>query len=565
MNAIAAVGAPVIVLIAPISEVELIFDAAGRSSELSSGKYLWVGTDEWINNVVVPPVGAVGLIPLSLARGSQMSDDFIELWMSLNPLVYPDANGDRSDVSPYSPFAVDAVFALAYAYQDLIESNFVGTEFENRQQAYQKLIRDVGFNGLTGEVNFDNNGDREKAAYLILNFDKYGNWVEIGNTTSGKSQITISLMTWPDMTTGASASYTQQYIPICPAGYEPRDESSGYTCVLCPVGTYKAYSGTESCSDCPEGADCNDVGIVVPCPMPGYWRPLPPDEYYGDLDKYKIFKCDVEKRCNGGCQLDSTCDNHVDQLSPVCGVCGVGHYKVNDYSCKVCPDQNQRTKDLMIFFVLFAIIGSFCGLFIFYALHVCNACNMDFALLFEISVEQSQGNSTSLEMGRLTRDSKMKSSIDETVDKSMEFAKSFVANLKTSGMFVTVKLTLSFIQVLIGSLGTVHISWDDKNLSLFNALNIDPSTVIPLFHDCSAGNSKSLHQIYLKQLLILVIPIAFVITAITINRIILYFIYRNVALKESNKQEFAERQLRNISLKSFIWFLLFSFPILTAG
>ena len=147
----------------------------------------------------------------------------------------------------------------------------------------------------------------------------------------------------------------------------------------------------------------------------------------------------------------------------------------------------------------------------------------------------------------------------------MEFAKSFVANLKTSGMFVTVKLIMSFIQVLIGSLGAVHISWDEKNLSLFNALNIDPSTVIPLFRDCSDSGPRSLHQIYLKQLLILVIPIAFVITAITINRIILYFIYRNVALKESNKQEFAERQLRNISLKSFIWFLLFSFPILTAG
>ncbi|MFN9908967.1 MAG: hypothetical protein ACK56F_23065, partial [bacterium] len=50
----------------------------------------------------------------------------------------------------------------------------------------------------------------------------------------------------------------------------------------------------------------------------------------------------------------------------------------------------------------------------------------------------------------------------------------------------------------------------------------------------TGNNPTGLHHIYMKQILILVIPISFVTMAIFIKRIILFFIYRNPTLIESN-------------------------------
>lgn len=63
-------------------------------------------------------------------------------------------------------------------------------------------------------------------------------------------------------------------------------------------------------------ADCNDVGISVPCLLPGFWRP--PEEAVEGLT-YTVFRCDVTINCIGGCVFNASCAHGVDQTSPTCG------------------------------------------------------------------------------------------------------------------------------------------------------------------------------------------------------------------------------------------------------
>jgi hypothetical protein len=66
---------------------------------------------------------------------------------------------------------------------------------------------------------------------------------------------------------------------------EPSKSSDGvYRCSPCIVGYYKPYAGPESCIKCPTGADCDDVGLVIPCVQRGYWRPEPPPGYEADFN-----------------------------------------------------------------------------------------------------------------------------------------------------------------------------------------------------------------------------------------------------------------------------------------
>ena len=68
---------------------------------------------------------------------------------------------------------------------------------------------------------------------------------------------------------------------------EPTQSSDGiYRCSPCIVGFYKPEDGADSCILCPPGAECNDLGIVIPCVEKGYWREEPPYGQEADFSKY---------------------------------------------------------------------------------------------------------------------------------------------------------------------------------------------------------------------------------------------------------------------------------------
>lgn len=73
------------------------------------------------------------------------------------------------------------------------------------------------------------------------------------------------------------------------------------------------------------------------------------------------------------------------------------------------------------------------------------------------------------------------------------------------------------------------------------------------------GGEPSLDSIYISMLLALCLPIGFVGTALIFSRLVL-------ACAESRgfDRDLVFNTLQDIVVKSFVWFSLFSFPILSA-
>ena len=460
MNVLATSGAPVIVLITTRIEVQNLLAARTSHPVMRSDKFLWAGADDWIgSDEITAPTGTIGLVPQPLDMEYTVGTKFIELWKALDPIEYPDADGDRSSLSTYAGYAVDAVFGMALAHQAVIDSNFEEAESERGREVYSDLLSSVSFIGVTGQVDFDASGDRLFAHYDILNVDAGGtsNWVDIGyteslSTGSYGSVLDLSLLTWPDGSVGSSSAqdYSKQYIPYCPPGYEPILNSANriYSCSACGVGYYKPYPGQEACSGCPEGADCEDIAISVPCVLPGYWRPQPPSGQEGNFDKYEIFECDRADRCNGGCNLNATCADDFKQDSPVCGVCKEGFYQSSFDSCSKCPANVEFRNAMEILFIVLCIGLGVCLLFGLYIMYVASVHDCDVVVLITGKKRCTEEENLTVSNSSGINDTKLGTFI--TV--SRKRVQSVMSSAKSSGLFVTVKLTVSFVQVLVGKL-----------------------------------------------------------------------------------------------------------------
>ncbi|CAN0417752.1 unnamed protein product, partial [Ectocarpus fasciculatus] len=214
MSVLATTGAPVIVLITTRIEVQNLLAARTRHPVMRSDKFLWVGADDWIgSDDISAPTGTIGLVPQPLDTDNNVGPKFMDLWESLDPVEYPDADGDRTTLSTYAGYAVDAVFGMALAHQAVIDSNFEEVESERGREVYSDLLATVSFIGVTGQVDFDASGDRLYAHYDILNVDSGGtsNWVDVGYTESLStgvygSVLDLSLLTWPDGSVGSSSA-----------------------------------------------------------------------------------------------------------------------------------------------------------------------------------------------------------------------------------------------------------------------------------------------------------------------------------------------------------------------
>ncbi len=429
---LARYGCRATVLVLYSSEVIKLLHAASKHPTFGGSDVVWIAVDAWANTDFQLESGTVSGV-IGVGPYVSNNDDikrYIALWQTLDPNEYPDADGDRTTVSGYGPYVVDAVFAMAQMLQQSIYGNTGLTDDLYRKYTYETLTTSVQFSGLSGIVDFDAQGDRLNPLYTVLNYQDGIGWIAVGNSTSSVAHISYNDVVWPNGDRGKTNSYSTQFIPYCPAGQEPVTTSNDvYQCTACSVGYYMPYVGQENCFKCPEGADCNDVGTIVPCILPEYWRDQPPPDEVGDFEKYSVYKCEYQGNCEGGCNLNNTCSFHRIQSSPVCSICIDGYY---DYfgNCHLCQFDGSLSE---------VISGIF----------ICSVIIIIFGICLTILIYNNPHANFTAQRPDSSKLSRIRQTIEKLVgqDRLLQIiSPSFVIKaLRGSGM--TIKLLIAFIQV----------------------------------------------------------------------------------------------------------------------
>ena len=294
------------------------------------------------------------------------------------------------------------------------------------------------------------------------------------------------------------------------------------------------------------------MGISIPCVQPKYWRVVPPPGQEGDFSKYGIYRCDIDSRCNGGCVFNATCRTDVKQDSPVCGVCSEGYYDNSD-SCLKCPEDEKFLLSMELLFCVGAVLLGCSLLFSLYLSSVCSKTGLPVRAFFDSSFDPSsrpldEASNRPKSVSRL-------SSISVSVTNKISY---YAKAAKGQGLFVTVKLTVSFAQVLVGSVANLHVDWTGNIDRLLNSLKVNPLQAVPLFTGC---DNRSYNKTYVEIMLVLLVPLIMITLAALLHWVIIALARRNRNLNAAAISHIY-KSLSDITLKSLVWFCLFSFPIL---
>ena len=120
--------------------------------------------EEMVNTII----GGIGTV-FSLA-GRHLNEWFLpDVWTPASSLTYPDFDGDRSTLTAYTPSVFDAALTIAIAIDSLIAQ---GKDYMDGQLLYA-TIKSTNFEGLSGQVAFDEYGDRANSTYILFN---YADW-----------------------------------------------------------------------------------------------------------------------------------------------------------------------------------------------------------------------------------------------------------------------------------------------------------------------------------------------------------------------------------------------------
>jgi hypothetical protein len=386
---LAATGAQSILLVLDNAEIQSLWNAT-EELQLLHEDIVWLAVESWATVKFQPTdLKRNGVIGLSFYESKEPTMmKFLDLWKSLDPTIYPDADGDRESIEIYSGYIVDSVVSLALAYQEAIEQQAnIDNDELFRQYVFGILCGAIAFEGVSGQKDFTLYGDQFDNKFSIQSYYYYpssdsssvtqsesearlgsgsevvegddsmvSEWVNIGYLNEALIVLDMKDMMWPDGSSGESSKYSSQLIPYCAPGMEPLLSNSGiYSCSYCAVGYYKSEYGSTLCQECPPGGNCNNVGVVIPCVLPGYWRMNPPSaDELSDFVKYKIYRCDNEESCLGGCDLNVSCSSDRVQSSPTCGVCIEDYFMSNGY-CTKCSHTTSYTPVLIYFFELFGV------------------------------------------------------------------------------------------------------------------------------------------------------------------------------------------------------------------
>jgi ABC-type branched-subunit amino acid transport system substrate-binding protein len=180
LSAIASGVARTIVINTIVGDARTVMAQAGAAGISPSGGWQWVGTDSATQEAVFSGNAAIQAAMedmLGTALNSGSGDQWLrfkDMWECGDPVKYS-GSGDRNP-NTFASFAVDAVYAFARAAHNMIER---GDDLTIGADLLAEL-QDLVFDGVTGLVSFDSNGDRN-AVYELLNlkgnlFESVASW-----------------------------------------------------------------------------------------------------------------------------------------------------------------------------------------------------------------------------------------------------------------------------------------------------------------------------------------------------------------------------------------------------
>ncbi|PFX25786.1 Metabotropic glutamate receptor 3 [Stylophora pistillata] len=169
----------------------------------------------------------------------------------------------------YTPYVVDAVYAVAHALHNM--KNCSASKCENLEDLHsptdtkdlQRHLRLVRFSGLTGEVSFDHLGDPVSSSYEIVHYQLtnisnpqklvIGSWLK---SRKPRLHLNVSKIMWNTMT---SAFFPKSYCQEdCPAGTSRSITTPCcWKCLRCPDGAISTRVNEANCTECPRGQMSN--------------------------------------------------------------------------------------------------------------------------------------------------------------------------------------------------------------------------------------------------------------------------------------------------------------------
>ena len=123
------------------------------------------------------------------------------------------------------------------------------------------------------------------------------------------------------------------------------------------MGTYKYNLGSNTCIQCPVGTNCDNIGIDLPCVSPGYWRDISSiTADASDFSTYPAHSCDLKDSCLGTCGLNLPCASSSLSDSPTCAICADGYFRFYS-TCQRCHKGSSGTNKSTLtgFYCLFVI------------------------------------------------------------------------------------------------------------------------------------------------------------------------------------------------------------------
>ncbi|CAK9062829.1 Metabotropic glutamate receptor 7 (mGluR7) [Durusdinium trenchii] len=289
------------------------------------------------------------------ARSRYKYDNFKVPLSSATVPAVTDANFANGDLPSYDSFLFDACYTFVVAINELLKSGVAVADI--KQQTLLDQVKITQFEGISGPVSFNANGDR-LASYELLNQHPDGSGgttlVQAGmfSATTGVLTIPGGQLYWmdgqiwpkpPDVLTNCDAGFykeeTSGQCKACPRGFQCAGGALPYQ--QCSRGYFANITGMVECLPCAEGFFAAEVGSAEcsPC-LAGFYMDItgqeackkcPKGTYMPDKQAIQCIPCSMGQGTEeSGAQSMSECR------------CAEGSFLCNSSGftagCQACPD-----------------------------------------------------------------------------------------------------------------------------------------------------------------------------------------------------------------------------------
>eukprot|EP00485_Elphidium_margaritaceum_P007900 CAMPEP_0202709426 /NCGR_PEP_ID=MMETSP1385-20130828/21551_1 /ASSEMBLY_ACC=CAM_ASM_000861 /TAXON_ID=933848 /ORGANISM="Elphidium margaritaceum" /LENGTH=792 /DNA_ID=CAMNT_0049368687 /DNA_START=198 /DNA_END=2576 /DNA_ORIENTATION=- len=229
VDQIATLDAYIIVLIVHDTDLMSMFSAF-EAAGLTEYPYFYLGVDAWFDtnriqasNISNFTVGSIGTVPwqtdaMPLDRYGADLQPIIDESMHIHSRMLETWSAYWNDTAEHellletpsstAIYGYDAMYVLAYALQQYLDDGHVLNAVSGNIDILRDIIvQNVSFVGASGNVTFDENGDRSQGLYAFGNSDADGNVNLIGyfypDSTTGNLSLSVDddAIVWPPVFT----------------------------------------------------------------------------------------------------------------------------------------------------------------------------------------------------------------------------------------------------------------------------------------------------------------------------------------------------------------------------